>query len=131
MIFCKISHHLTIVQSDSFYYLAFKFTIDALKLLSVTNEGGDVIFCWSESDQGLLLSAYFYGYIVFQVFGGSLAEKAGTKIVLGGTTLFCALLTLLLPIASKQSIWIVFILRIFQGLAAGVTYPCLPPMIMR
>ena len=77
------------------------------------------------------MSGYFYGYIALQVFGGSLAEKFGTKIVLGWTTIFCAILTLLMPIASKKDIWIVFTMRVFQGLAAGVTYPCLPPMIMR
>ena len=112
-------------------YIVFISHNNNFKLLSVTDDSGNVIFCWSEDDKGWLLSGYFYGYIVLQVFGGSLAEKFGTKIVLGGTTLLCAILTLLIPIAAKENIWIVFTMRVFQGLAAGVTYPCLPPMIMR
>ena len=68
---------------------------------------------------------------MFQILGGTLAEHIGTKMVLGYTTLFVALTTLLIPVASRQGIWIVFALRVIQGLAAGVTYPCLPPMIMR
>ena len=98
---------------------------------SVIDGSGTEILCWSENDQGLLLSAYFYGYIIFQIFGGTLAEKIGTKIVLGSTTLFGAIITLIIPVASKQNLWIVFALRILQGLAAGVTYPSLPPMVMR
>ena len=99
--------------------------------LSVTDDRGRVIFCWSENDQGLLLSSFFYGYIVFQILGGTLAEKIGTKRILGGATLFCSILTLLIPIVSNESIWLVFALRVLQGLANGVTYPSLPPLVMR
>ena len=45
--------------------------------------------------------------------------------------MFCAILTLFIPVASKGDMWFLFAIRVFQGLAAGVTYPCLPPMIMR
>ena len=97
----------------------------------ITNDSGDVIFCWSEKDKGWLLAGYFYGYIILQIFGGSLAEKFGSKVVLGGSTIICSILTLIIPIASKENIWIVFVMRVFQGLAAGVTFPSLPPMITR
>ena len=99
--------------------------------LSVIDDSGNVIFCWNEYDKGLLLSAFFYGYMVFQVLGGTLAEKIGTKIVLGGANLFCSLLTLVIPVAAKQNIWFVFGLKVMQGVASGVTYPSLPPLIMR
>ena len=99
--------------------------------LSVTDDSGNIVFCWDEHDKGLLLSAFFYGYIVLQILGGTLAEKIGTKTVLGSTQLICALITLVIPVASKVSLWLVFALRVLQGLAAGVTYPSLPPLIMR
>ena len=98
---------------------------------TTTDPSGNVVFCWDVNDQELLKSAFFYGYIVFQILGGTLAEKIGTKLVLGSTALFSAIVTLVMPVASKQSMWIVFTLRVLQGLASGVTYPCLPPMIMR
>ena len=60
-----------------------------------------------------------------------MSEKYGTKIVLGVTTLFSAVLALLIPAGSKGNLWIVFAIRVLQGLAAGVTYPSLPPMITR
>ena len=98
---------------------------------SVTDESGNTVFCWEEKDKSNLLSAYFYGYIILQIFGGSLAEKFGTKLVLGSSALVCSILSLLLPIASKESLWISFALRMCQGLVGGVTFPSLPPMIMR
>ena len=77
------------------------------------------------------MSAFFYGYIVLQILGGTLAEKIGSKTVLGSTQLLCAIITLTIPVASKVSLWLIFTLRVLQGLAAGVTYPSLPPMITR
>merc|ERR1711884_443498 len=97
---------------------------------SVTDESGNTVFCWEEKDKSNLLSAYFYGYIILQIFGGSLAEKFGTKLVLGSSALVCSILSLLLPIASKESLWISFALRMCQGLVGGVTFPSLPPMIL-
>ena len=95
------------------------------------DKAGNVIFCWREAEKGWLLAGYFYGYIVLQVVGGSLAEKYGTKIVLGSSTFVCSVLTLFLPLTSKSGLWITFAIRVLQGLASGVTYPCLPPMITR
>ena len=92
-----------------------------------------------------------------QVFGGSLAEKFGTKIVLGLANTLTAIMALFIPYVSKLDWQALLILRImqvrqtsirsvsilsltlyidkcnlaFQGLAESVTYPCLPPMIMR
>ena len=40
-------------------------------------------FCWTPKQQGYLKSAFFFGYIILQVHGGSLAEKFGTRKVLG------------------------------------------------
>ena len=101
------------------------------QIFSTVDEKGNIIFCWNEGQKGWILAGYFYGYIVLQVIGGSMSEKYGTKIVLGVTTLFSAVLALLIPAGSKENLWIVFTIRVLQGLAAGVTYPSLPPMITR
>ena len=119
---------------NSIYVIVYQITIiiELIEsLFSVTDASGNIVFCWNEKDKSNLLSAYFYGYIILQIFGGSLAEKFGTKIVLGLSGLVCSVLSLLLPIASKESLWISFAMRICQGLVAGVTFPSLPPMIMR
>merc|ERR1719189_2272872 len=90
---------------------------------SVQDEFGNIVFCWSEKEKGLLLGGYFYGYIALQIFGGSLAEKFGSKLVLGGATIVGSIISMLIPIASNQPIWLLFAMRVFQGLFAGVTFP--------
>ncbi|KAK7080765.1 hypothetical protein SK128_016127, partial [Halocaridina rubra] len=80
-------------------------------------------FAWDENVQGLVLAAYFYGYIVTQVPGGWVAEKFSAKHVFGFGTLAHAILALLSPLAAKGSyIWLV-VVRVLMGLAGGVTLP--------
>jgi len=98
---------------------------------SVTMSDGKVRFCWSEWQKSWIKGSFFYGYIAMQVFGGSLAEKFGTKIVLGMANTLTAILSLFIPVVSNMDWQGLLVLRIFQGLAESVTYPCLPPMIMR
>ena len=105
--------------------------MDNVCVFSIVDGVGHSVVCWNEVDKGWILSGYFYGYIVLQVFGGTLAQKIGTKSVLGISTLFTSLLALFIPISSKSDVRLVFTITLLQGLASGVTYPCLPPMIMR
>ena len=81
-------------------------------------------------DKGWVLAGYFYGYIVLQVIGCSFSERFGTKIVMGSTTMFCSILTIIIPpIVLSDKMWLIFTIPLFHGLAASVTYKCLPPMI--
>ena len=88
-------------------------------------------FCWTQSQQGLLKSAFFIGYVLLQVHGGSLAEKFGTKIVLGLCILSTSVLTLLTPLAATWNFWALFAIRLLIGLAESVTFPSLPPLVQR
>ena len=58
-------------------------------------------FCWTPKQQGFLKSAFFFGYIILQVHGGSLAEKFGTRIVLGISLLASSVITLMTPIGKE------------------------------
>lgn len=53
------------------------------KLMMNETIDGDVhdTFNWSKADQGLLLSAYFYGYIFPNLLGGVLSEKVNQSLV--------------------------------------------------
>merc|ERR1712012_1361620 len=100
--------------------------------LSFENSEGLTRFCWTQSQQGLLKSAFFIGYVLLQVHGGSLAEKFGTKIVLGFIcVLLPSVLTLLTPIATAWNFWALFTIRILIGLAESATFPSLPPLVSR
>lgn len=61
-----------------------------------SSSGGE--YEWSESLQGIILGAFFWGYIVTQVPGGLLSEKYGGKYTLGLGILSTAIFTLITPI---------------------------------
>ncbi|KAI8502839.1 hypothetical protein Bbelb_195410 [Branchiostoma belcheri] len=78
---------------------------------------------WSESVKGVLLGAYFYGYIITQVIGGVLERKFGGKIVYGTGMFVAAALNVLSPVASRASPWAMFAVRFSMGLVSGVLFP--------
>lgn len=90
------------------------------------------LFDWSESTQGLLLSAFYYGYALTQVPGGMLSERYGGKWVLGVGLLSTAIFTLLTPVVVKAggAVWL-FILRLLQGMGEGPTMPALMIVLSR
>jgi len=57
-------------------------------------------FGWSHVEQGQLLSAFFWGYILLQVAGGFLAQRIGGKAVFGGCVLMTAVTSIVLPLVS-------------------------------
>ena len=86
---------------------------------------GQTRFCWSDSQQGLLKSAFFWGYLVLQIHGGTLAEKYGTRKVLGIALLISAILTLLTPVIAKWNIWALFVcVWVFELPSNKITMLC-------
>ena len=59
-------------------------------------------FEWSKSLQGLLLSCFFYGYILTQIIGGYFSDKVRTGSVFVFTNPCCCSLSL---VASPYSSW--------------------------
>ncbi len=47
----------------------------------VNSTTSDVIFDWNQKEKGVILGAFFYGYILTQVLGGFVATKYGANIV--------------------------------------------------
>lgn len=86
---------------------------------------------WNEYEQGIVLGAFFYGYVLTQIPGGRLAERFGAKWLYGVGVLATALLTLLTPLAAKWSIYAFVVLRVLMGLGEGVTFPAMHAMIAR
>lgn len=79
---------------------------------------------WNEYEQGIVLGAFFYGYVLTQIPGGRLAERFGAKWLYGVGVLATALLTLLTPLAAKWSIYAFVVLRVLMGLGE-VCFSCL------
>ena len=73
---------------------------------------GCLFFFWI----GIVLSSFFYGYIITQLPGGVLALKCGGKNLFGLGILSTAVLTLLTPVAARASVGLLVALRVLIGL---------------
>ncbi|XP_039754043.1 putative inorganic phosphate cotransporter isoform X1 [Pararge aegeria] len=93
---------------------------------------GPVLFQWSEATQGLILSSFYYGYVITHIPGGMLAERYGGKWVLGGGLLSTAVCTFITPYAVKNGgATALFILRVIEGFGEGPTMPALMAMVSK
>lgn len=66
--------------------------------------------------QGIILSAFYYGYILTHIPGGLLAQKFGGKHTFGFGILWTTIFTLLTPIAAYQGAFVLTILRFLEGI---------------
>jgi MFS family permease len=73
-------------------------------------------FDWSKSTQGLILSSYFYGYMLTQIPSGWLCLKYGPKMVIGVGILGSSLATILSAPAAQLSFYWLIALRFLTGL---------------
>ncbi|XP_059476219.1 sialin-like [Neocloeon triangulifer] len=85
-------------------------------------------FDWDTRQQGLVLGSFYWSYIVIMVPGGMVAEKYGGKLVYGGGNLLLCLMALAIPVAARMHISALILVRLIQGLAAGVTWPAMHVM---
>ncbi|GJJ76446.1 hypothetical protein EMPS_08805 [Entomortierella parvispora] len=84
---------------------------------------------YNKSEQGLILAAFFIGYILTPILGGSLADKHGGKMVLATGALIWTLFTALTSLAAGWGlVWMVLV-RIGLGLGEGVAYPSVHALI--
>ena len=72
-------------------------------------------FDWSEDLQGIVLSAFGYGYLVVMPFGGYIVNRFGAKIVLLLGLIGTAVLTILSPVASEVSPYLLVTLESIKG----------------
>ncbi len=79
-------------------------------------------FGWSEGTKGLVLSAFFVGYVVFQVPAGYLANRFGGRIVLLVAVLSWSTCTVLTPLAATSIVSLVFV-RVAMGMGESATFP--------
>ena len=80
-------------------------------------------FGWDRTVQGIVLSAFFWGYLATQILGGRLADRYGGKIVLGVGVLVWSLFTALTPPAAAAGLTALFLARVALGFGEGVTFP--------
>jgi len=86
-------------------------------------------FHWKQSNKGLFLSSFFWGYITTQLVGGVAARKFGPKPTQIFVIIVPCILTLFIPWVSKNSEALFVTVRVLCGVAAGGTFPTMYMML--
>ncbi|KAL1132485.1 hypothetical protein AAG570_010440 [Ranatra chinensis] len=80
---------------------------------------------WTPGEKGMVLSSFFWGYIVLQVPAGLLARRFGPCKLLAGALIASGVLTIVTPVAATKGGWVaVVVTRVLTGLSQGFVYPC-------
>lgn len=77
----------------------------------------------------MIISSFYWCYVLSQVVGGIATQYFGTKSVFGWSQLATALCSLLIPLASEVHYAVVIGLRSIQGFASGLTWPAMYAMV--
>jgi ACS family sodium-dependent inorganic phosphate cotransporter len=80
-------------------------------------------FGWSQTQKGLVLAAFFVGYLLFMFVAGLLANRFGGKRVIGYSVLAWSIFTLLTPPAATLSIVVLVAGRIGMGVGEAGMFP--------
>lgn len=119
------------------YMLRVNFSIIIIKMSSNSNATDTSVhedeetFDWDKKSQGLLLSAYFYGYIFPNLLGGTLAEIYGARKLIFIAMFLSAVVTSLSPFAASDNFVFMFIMRLILGFLAGFLYPASHQLISK
>lgn len=79
---------------------------------------------WDQSDQGNILGAFFYSYIVLQVPVAILAQKYGGKWIVAISLIGSGVVNLLTPLIASSYLLLITS-RILLGAAQAATYPAI------
>ncbi|XP_063384126.1 putative inorganic phosphate cotransporter [Cydia fagiglandana] len=98
----------------------------AIVAMTSSNDYGYPVFEWERSIQDLILSSFFWGYIVLQIPAGMIAGRFGGKNLILTAMLSNGLVNLFVPYAAQKGGWIAVCgCRILMGLTQGLLYPSL------
>ena len=86
-------------------------------------------FGWTNTDQGIVLGAFFNGYIFTQIVGGLLSKRYGGKLVLLACITLASLFTALTPLAANYSFRVLVACRCALGAVEGVGIPATMSML--
>lgn len=81
--------------------------------------------------QGLVLSGFFWGYLLSQLAGGWLADRFGGKRVLAFGVATWSIATILTPGAAGMSLAMLLAARAALGLGEGVNFPAIFSLAVR
>jgi ACS family sodium-dependent inorganic phosphate cotransporter len=80
-------------------------------------------FEWDRASQGMILSAFFYGYAVTQIVGGETADARGGRAVLAFGVGAWSAATALTPMAAHAGVGPLVVTRVALGMSEGLAFP--------
>uniref|UniRef100_A0A1I8QDK8 Putative inorganic phosphate cotransporter n=1 Tax=Stomoxys calcitrans TaxID=35570 RepID=A0A1I8QDK8_STOCA len=93
---------------------------------------GVEIFQWTEKEKSLVQSSFFWGYVLTQIPAGQWCRKVGAKGLFLWGNIISSALALLTPYLVTVGDWqTLMAVRIVQGLAQGVMFPCTHSVLSR
>uniref|UniRef100_A0AAR5QB79 Major facilitator superfamily (MFS) profile domain-containing protein n=1 Tax=Dendroctonus ponderosae TaxID=77166 RepID=A0AAR5QB79_DENPD len=90
------------------------------------------LYPWTSKQQGLILSSFYWGYVITHIPGGMIAERFGGKYALGLGMLCTAIFTFITPfvVYATNGSWVsLVVVRILEGLGEGTTFPALTTLL--
>ncbi|KAJ2948827.1 hypothetical protein O0L34_g5755 [Tuta absoluta] len=117
--------HVQVVMMSMAMAVCYSMRVNlSIGIVAMTDSSKTDFFDWSVQRQSVILSSFFWGYIVLQVPGGMLSARVGSKILLLATVTTNSVVSILLPLAAHHGGWkMVCACRIVQGLSQGFLFP--------
>ncbi|KAJ0176882.1 hypothetical protein K1T71_008061 [Dendrolimus kikuchii] len=96
----------------------------SMAIVAMTDSTSANSFDWSVQTQSVILSSFFWGYVVLQIPGGELAAKFGGMILITLCVAINSAVSLLIPIGGHYGGWqLICACRVIQGLSQGFLFP--------
>uniref|UniRef100_A0A1B6JQ30 Major facilitator superfamily (MFS) profile domain-containing protein n=1 Tax=Homalodisca liturata TaxID=320908 RepID=A0A1B6JQ30_9HEMI len=107
------------------YAMRVNLSVGIVAMTDSTGTNSDLkVLPWDSSIKGIILSSFFWGYLILQVPAGEMARRLGSKYPLFIAMLICSLFTLFSPYIAQNYSWQVFCAtRVIQGLLQGFFTP--------
>ncbi|KAJ6646704.1 Sialin [Pseudolycoriella hygida] len=127
---CFISYMLRVNISINILAMVEPTNLHENKTLAAAPDYGPR-YNWTSTEQSYLLGAFFWGYLVTSLPGGTISEWLGGKDVVTYSMALSAIFTAIVPMFSSLSVWIIFVIRLLTGVAGGVLYPAMHNLISK
>lgn len=115
---------MVFLGSVNLYSLRININVAIVAMTKGTKSGYPPAFDWNSKEQGVILSSFYYGYLLSLFAAGVLATKVSGRVLYGSGVVCFALLSLITPWAAQTSFALLIIVRAAEGICAGIVYPC-------
>lgn len=102
----------------------------SMAIVDMTDLSKEGSYDWSSRIKTMILSSFFWGYVILQIPSGELAKRFGGKRLILISVTINSIVSALLPKAPSIGGWqLVCACRMLQGLTQAFTYPCMHHLI--